>query len=315
MTVAELKEYAKEHGVDITGLTKKAEIESAIRDALTQEEENEDNVIKELHQEELQEQVEEEEEEEEEEDFYSGLDQLQYFGQGGEERTHANILFYARSGAGKTYLSGTAPSPFILAIDPRGHDSIPKKIPGRKVSSLSEISQVLEWFEEGNHLKHGIRTLIVDGLNFVHDMYLTEVGNFMVDTMGAKDPDLMPISGQMKILRSYKRMLLRMVELTTLFPVENRVHVIFTTLDEQVKEDDLAPFTIRPKFGSKSNNEQFPALFSIIGYVVPVGEDDDGNLTKQRKVLFTEYRGIMARDRLNIFPDVVTDLNLSDYLE
>jgi len=164
-------------------------------------------------------------------------------------------------------------------------------------------------------LKHGVRTLIVDGLNFVHDMYLTEVGNYMVDSMGAKDPDLMPISGQMKILRSYKRMLLRMVELTTLFPVENRVHVIFTTLEEQLKEDEMAPFTIRPKFGSKSNNEQFPALFSIIGYVVPVGEDDDGNLTKQRKVLFTEYRGIMARDRLSIFPDVVIDLNLSDYLE
>lgn len=233
-----------------------------------------------------------------------------------------NMLVYARSGAGKTYWASSAPAPFFMACDPRGFDSVPKKrywkdgkLPGKIVYTLSDILEVIEWFEGGEHVAHGIKTLVVDGLNFIHDMYLTEIGEYMVETMGAKDPDLMPISGQMKILRSYKRLLNRLINLTSLYPEKNRVHVIFTTLEESMKEDELAPYVLRPNLGTKTNNERFPPMFSVIAYITPVGEDENGELTQERKVLMTEYRGIMARDRLGIFPLMGKAPDLSEYLK
>jgi len=214
------------------------------------------------------------------------------------KRSHVNMLIYGRSGAGKTYRAATAPNPYIMACDPRGHDSIPFEIPGKVVRSLQDIVDVIEWFESGQHKAHGIETLIVDGLNFVYDMFLQETGEYMVTAMGAKDPDLMPIGGQMKILRSYKRLLARLVNLTQLEPAGNRVHVIFTCLDEHLKDA-----------------EEAPALFSVIAYIAPVGEDEDGNPTTERRMLFTEYRGILARDRLGIFPLMGEAPNLSEYLK
>jgi len=234
---------------------------------------------------------------------------------GRSERSRINMVIYGRSGAGKTYRAATAPKPFIIACDPKGHDSIPFQIPGRVVYSLSEIMDAVVWFENGGHKEHGIKTLIVDGLNFIHDMFLKETGDYMVNTMGAKDPDLMPIAGQMKILRAYKRMLIRMVNLTQIEPEENQVHVIFTCLDDHVKDAEEAPFQIRPLFGSRSMNQTFPALFSAIGYINPVGEDEEGKPTTERRMLFTEYRGILARDRLGIFPLAGEAPNLSEYLK
>lgn len=231
------------------------------------------------------------------------------------ERSKINMVIYGRSGAGKTYRAATSPSPYILACDPRGHDSVPFKLPGRVVYTLEEIADTIRWFEAGSHVKYGIKTLIVDGLNFVHDMFLKETGDYMVSAMGAKDPDLMPIAGQMKILRTYKRMLLRTINLTQLEQEDYRVHVIFTCLDENLKDSEEAPFQIQPLFGSKSMNKTFPALFSAIGYIVPIGEDKEGSISTERRMLFTEYRGILARDRLGIFPLMGEAPNLSEYLK
>lgn len=236
-------------------------------------------------------------------------------------QSHINMLIYGRSGAGKTYRAATAPGCYILAFDPRGHDSIPYAVPGKVIHTLSDLLERIEWIEAGGHLElaeklgREIKTVVVDGLNFLHDMFLTETGEYMVSSMGAKDPDLMPIAGRTKILRSYQRVLQRMINLTQTIPEENRVHVIFTCLEEHLKEDETAPFRIRPLFGTQSMNNVYPAMFSVIGYITPVGEDENGNLTQDRRMLFTEYRGILARDRLGVFPLMGEAPNLSEYLK
>ena len=230
--------------------------------------------------------------------------------------THVDLLIHGRSGAGKTYRAGTSPSPFILSPDPTGHKAIPYSLPGRVVNTLEEIMEVVEWFEEGGHVEQGIQTLIVDGLSFIYDLYLKEVGEYMATNMGAKDPDLLPINAYNKIIAGSKRMLRRMINLTQVPDKANRVHVVFTTLEERLKEDERAQYQVRPMFGSKSMNDRFPALFSIIGYVFPVGEDEEGKPTQARKMLFTEYNGIMAKDRLNIFSPFAEEApNLSHYLK
>ena len=228
------------------------------------------------------------------------------------ESTKVDILLYGRSGAGKTFAAATAPTPFLIGPDPTGHKSVPYPIPGIVVNELSQVDEVLNWFEDGGHKSENIETLIVDGLSFFYDLYTKEVGQFFVDNHGAKDVDLMPISARLKISNSYKRMLRRMVNLTQ---SDHPVHVIFTTLDERLKEDERADFQIRPHFGSGKMNETYPAFFSVIGYVNPTGEtDDDGIPTQKRNLLFTEYKGILARDRLNIFPMYVENIKLTEYL-
>ncbi len=236
-------------------------------------------------------------------------------GRGSEERPNVNMVIHGRSGAGKTYEAATAPKPYLMAFDPRGHDSVPYKIPGRIVKSLADVAEIIEWFEEGHHLQHGIRTLIPDGMNFAYDMIVSEVGGEIADQGRAPSIDRLPYGGGMEVQNPYKRLLKRLVDLTTVEPAEHRVNVVMTTLDEHIKESEEAPFNIRPQFGTRAMNQNFPALFSVISYIVPIGEDEEGNITQERRMLFTEFRGILARDRLGIFPLMGPAPNLSDYLK
>ncbi len=240
---------------------------------------------------------------------------MDILGRNSSKKKCVNMVVHGRSGAGKTYFAATAPNSYLLALDPSGHDSIPYEIPGKIATSLSDVSDVVEWFENGEHLEHGIRTLIVDGMNFGYDMLVKEIGTEITEQGRAPSVDRLPYGGGLEIMNPYKRMLLRFVNLTTMEPQEYRVNVIITTLDEHVKESEEAPFNIRPQFGTRAMNQNFPALFSVIAYIVPVGEDDEGKLTTERRVLFTEYRGILARDRLGIFPLMGPAPNLSDYLK
>jgi len=55
------------------------------------------------------------------------------------ERKHVNMVIYGRSGAGKTYRAATAPNPYVVACDPKGHDSIPFEVPGKIVHTLDDV--------------------------------------------------------------------------------------------------------------------------------------------------------------------------------
>lgn len=240
--------------------------------------------------------------------------EIQALGRGTEEvSAKVDMLIYGRSGAGKTYWAATAPTPFLISPDPTGHKSVPYAIPGVVINQMEQVTEVIEWFESGGHTEQGIETLIVDGLSFFYDLYTKEVGQYFVDSHGSKDVDLMPIAARLKIANSYKRMLRRMVNLTQ---TDTPVHVIFTTLDERVKEDEKADFQIRPHFGSAKMNETFPAFFSIISYIKPTGdEDEEGLPIPTRKMLFTELNGVLARDRLSMFPMFDEEVNLSNFLK
>jgi hypothetical protein len=134
--------------------------------------------------------------------------------------------------------------------------------------------------------------------------------------MGAKDPHMMPIAAHGKIAGMYRDMLRSLVNLTQVPKEEDRVHVIFTTLSERLKEDEDAPFKIRPLFGSAKMNEKYPALFSIIAHIQQSEETTEGGMPDETRImLFTNYKGIMARDRLGIFPIKGEAPNLSEYLK
>ncbi len=231
---------------------------------------------------------------------------------GRSESTYMDLVFYGRSGAGKTYAAATAPSPFIISPDPTGHKSVPYPIPGKIIVTLQDIADILDFFESGEHAKHNIKTLIVDGLSFMFSIFRREIGQYFADFHGAKDPELLPLNAWQKIGSKYEGVLWRFVNLTQ---GENPVHVIFTTLSETKKDDPEAKYQVRPVFGTQAMNENYPAIFSVISYIEPIGENEEGELIDDRKMLFTEHRGILARDRTGVFPKyALPGLNLSDYL-
>jgi hypothetical protein len=241
-------------------------------------------------------------------------------GGGMDTQTHADILLYGRSGAGKTYEAATAVHDpkdlFVISPDPTGHKSIPFKVAGKLIKSISDVAEVRDLFYEGGH---GFKVLLFDGLPFINDMWVKEMGQYFVENMGSKDPDLMPIGGRMKILNQSRGMIRSFIDLTQVPNVNDRVHVIFTALEQTVgDEDDASVFSTRPLIGSKSMNQQFPAFFSSIGYIKPksTGLDEKNQTVNQdRALLFAEVGGIMARDRLGIFPHYsYPAIKLRDYL-
>jgi hypothetical protein len=231
-----------------------------------------------------------------------------------EETVHVDMLIYGRSGAGKTYRAATAPRPiYVLSPDPTGHKAIPFKVDGRVVRSIEDVRETVLAFRAGGH---GYRSLIVDGLSFIHDLYVNEIGEYFHNQMGAKDPDLLPVAGRMKIQKRFRNLIRSLIDLTQIDPPEERVHVIFTTLEERLKESEEAPFHIRPLFGTQKMNEQFQAFFSIIAYITPSEREDENGLPDQtRYMYFAEKGGILARDKLNIFPSMGEAVNLSEYLK
>lgn len=228
--------------------------------------------------------------------------EVQKLGRGSSE-TKVDMLIYGRSGAGKTYRAATAGDPdkvYVISPDPTGHKAIPYEVDGRVIRHTDEIGEVIKGFWEGGH---GYEVFVVDGVSFIHDMMVKETGKYFHESMGAKDPDMMPLGGRMKILNRFRGMIRSLVDLTQIDPPENRVHVIFTTLEERLKEAEDAPFHIRPLFGTQKMNEQYPAFFSIISYIYPSGEEkSDGSVEPTRSMIFHERGGIMARDKLGIFP-------------
>lgn len=232
-------------------------------------------------------------------------------GQG--EHVFVDILIYGDSGAGKTFRAATAPQPlYVMSPDPTSHKAIPYKTPGKRVTSLDDVQEVVNGFYEGGH---GFNTLLIDGLNFLHDMFVQAVGQQYHDERGAQDADLMPIQGRLKVQAMFSRFLRSVIDLSQVDNVDDRVHVIFTTLSERLKEDDIAPFQIRPMIGTQKMNEKFPAMFSVVSFIYARGgEDKNGNLDKTREMLFTPQHGVMAKDRIGIFPDAGEAPDLSEYL-
>lgn len=243
------------------------------------------------------------------------------------DQTKADILIYGQTKAGKTRLCSTAPGPiYLLSPDPTGHKSFPFPVDGQVIHQIDHLRETIINFREGGH---GYQTIVVDGLSWIADLWLKEMGHFYHTQHGAKDPDLMPISGRIKILNAYKNFLRALLDLTQVPNEKDRVHVICTTLEERVKEDEDIPLIIRPLFGTASMNNAFGAFFSTILYIAPltapvntksITTEKAGagvKLNQTRAVLAASYGSVRAGDRLDIFPALAHSppFKLTDYLK
>lgn len=236
----------------------------------------------------------------------------------GKVKTHVDLLIYGRSKVGKTRLASTAPNPFVIAADPSGHKAFPYSVPGmiptatEDMTAVESIVHTLLYFYTHDH---PYDTLVLDGLTFLHDLFMREIGLEFKRRGKSADPDLLGWDQRTKILRQYKDILRRGIGLTQLPDPNRRMHFICTTLEESIKDDPEAPFQIRPLFGTRSMNDDYPSLFTTICYLTIDENTKENEPVSDRISLFTQLPGgILAGDRLDMFPPTVKNCNLSDYL-
>jgi hypothetical protein len=202
----------------------------------------------------------------------------------------------------------------MIAMDPTGHKAAGIAVDGVVPENLAVLGQTLDLLHQGGH---GYKTLIIDGLSFLADMFVMETGIYWKEQYNAQDIDLLPIAGRQKILNQFKRMLRKAINLTQHHNPQDRMHVICTTLSERVKEAEDAPFTIRPNIGTQTMNEDMPSFFSVLSYIWPSGKLDSktGMIDQTRYMQFAEANCVKAGDRLGIFPPaIIAAPSLSEYL-
>ncbi len=234
--------------------------------------------------------------------------------------TFADILLFGPSGAGKTTLASTAPRPlYVASPDPTGHKAIPYKTPGEIIASIEEMRDVYAKFTKGGYQRE-FNTLLIDGLPFLYELFEYEMGIEFKEKKGSTDKDMLPIGAYGKIMKQFRELLRAFVGLT-MPKDEDRmdgIHVIFTALSERIESKEDTGMLIRPRIGSDKMNQRFPSLFSITGYVYPLGsksaaEKDPGPGT-DRGLLVTPWKGVEAKDRLGLLPLSGPVPKLSDYL-
>src|SRR5690606_25091329 len=90
-----------------------------------------------------------------------------------EMSSHLSVLFYGRSGTGKTTLACSFPNPLLLDIKEEGTDSV-SDVPGKGISinSWDEFEQIY-WFLEGG--KHNFDSVIIDTVTSLSQLAKVEV--------------------------------------------------------------------------------------------------------------------------------------------
>jgi phage nucleotide-binding protein len=86
---------------------------------------------------------------------------------------YINCLVYSRAGVGKTYLSLTAPKPFIVSIEGGLLSLNSDSIDFKEIQSYKELQDVYKWLKgpEGNKYE----TICVDSLSEIAELILTDV--------------------------------------------------------------------------------------------------------------------------------------------
>lgn len=234
--------------------------------------------------------------------------------QHGKFKGYADILLFGPTGAGKTYLASTIVEDpeklFVIACDPSGHRGIPFPAKGKLIQSSREVAEIYLMFVQGKMTQFD--AILFDGLSFYHDLLVREIGKLFYEERGATDPDLLTYQGRLKIYNKFAETIRCFIGLTQLkksdgsLDIERSCHVVFTTLEERVHENESADFIKRPLLGTRGINEKQPAFFSVQGYVQPVGGlNPDGTANLDRKVVFIGGEGgVQAKDRLGIFPPI-----------
>lgn len=180
------------------------------------------------------------------------------------------IFIYGPTGAGKTWLIGTATNDrttfgkiLILALDPGDltldhPDIVSENVDIAPIRSINDLEKWFDWLDTENVKSKEYGTVVIEGVTDVCELAMQEA----LETAKKSDPKrdrYLPTVELWNKVQIIARNVIRQYR-------DLPMHVIITALDMEKKDDTTGKNYIRPSVVGKLVNE-LGAYFDIVGYL------------------------------------------------
>lgn len=226
-----------------------------------------------------------------------------------ERPLYVKALIYGEPGAGKTWLSCTAPNPLILLTEPGVADATIRAATvtlGREpsvweISDINDISEAYEYLATAGHKEFD--TVVLDSVTDMYRRITRSVIDYTVERAmksdRVKDPDVPEQGDWFRIAERIRKLIMAFRNLP--------MHVVVTALVMDVRNELLRVPFVQPK----SLALELPAFFNVVGYLGVVNEDGKAI----RKLLVERTETHLAKNPGNILPPIITAPDLTDIFE
>lgn len=228
------------------------------------------------------------------------------------------LLIHSDPGIGKTFLIGTAADDEnlrpILFIDTEGgaltiRNKMQKGVLDVvRVTSYSDMVKLITWLRRGTH---PYKTIAIDSLTEMQKIIMADIMR-----QGAikdnKDPDIPE-------MRDWGKNSERVRKIVRAFRDLPDVHVIFTTLSVDIKDDRTGLVTTKPALPGQLRNE-VPGYIDVVGWLhVVVSEEKTDDKKRQkvltRQIMFQPARNVLVKDRSASLGTIMVNPTLGDIVK
>jgi hypothetical protein len=217
------------------------------------------------------------------------------------------LLIHGDPGQGKTFLCGTA------ADDPRTHPVLfvdteggtltirEKDVQVVRVTSYRDIVRLVTYLRKGNHK---YKSIVIDSLTEMQKLIMADIlRENQISGSRSHDPD-------MPEQRDWGKNAERVRKVVRAFRDLPKVHVIFTCLSQEVKDEQTGHVTIKPSLPGKLRDE-VPGFIDVVGWLhtAKVTEQAGDKKTQRlvRQIMFQPEGRIIAKDRSAALGTIMVD--------
>jgi len=178
-------------------------------------------------------------------------------------------LLYGDSGAGKSFLSATAPKPLILLTEMNGQASITASNPNADILHVETdvmLGQILKDIDENPKDWSKYDTIVIDSL--------TEVQRLIKDRLTNNGRSQMTLQNWGKLADNMRALIRRIRNL--------KKNVVCICLLERQTEENTGVHHLKPAFEGKKTSGEIAQFFNFVGFLYTVQEQqsDEKNDTK-----------------------------------
>lgn len=231
-----------------------------------------------------------------------------------ELKSHERFLIYAISGAGKTRLSATLPSPLIIDVNEKGTGSTRRDLDPYvyPVDYWQEINEIY-WYLQA--MNHPYESWVLDGATAMQTLCLNFVLGDEASRDASRDPDMPSRQVWGKVGQLMKTQITNFRNL----PMNGCFTALTRTSSSGDEDDDMGETTVGPAV-SPSVAGHLEAAVDTIGYlftreVVVKNKKGDKRKVTRRRLMTGPSSKYVTKDRNGLFGEFVDSPDLSRMLE
>lgn len=216
---------------------------------------------------------------------------------------YVKALIYGEPGAGKTYLSCTAPNPIILMTEydvslatiVKVQKDLGREIAVWEVQSLEDIEEAYQYLVSG---KHNFETVVLDSITDFNNLVVRFAVDYALKKKPVHDPDILEMSDWQRVIAKMQNIVVAFRAL----PMHVVVNALVATGDDLRKGPAVTP---------KSLAATLPAMFNMVGALAAV--EQEGQVV--RKLLVSPNDRYIAKNPGGLLPPVIDNPNLTKIFE